>query len=662
MPRESEQDRKYQPTVALETFTWDLRRHKKKFRIKARTGIVQVCRRYPTPLDLFLYMNRPVLRDACDKDTDFLKVLQDVETPKTCAEWQQIIARDYPEYVMFSQHEMEGAEAFARIIMHSRAQGKLKTLVARYSNEELVLKVVAAQLFCVATSSLDSFQWSPAPSQTAHQVVLRKKQTLEAGMEVWVLCGILFNIKDLGGHPVYRMVNSLFMVKRALYILVWRVVRNHAPNGRAERQELQEMVTDWLDQLQLRVPGAQVLLVVTHVDCVRKEEVERQIKLVQGMVQSTLKRLRLDSEKGGNFIAPLAVLRDGRSLRVRCLERQGIGELTRTLIDMTHDLSWWQETIPKRFMQLQQQLAKMAAKRRVAVSQNILTDWLTWEEYADVARACKLDDMLTQIATKFLNDNAYIKYFGRFEIGHGGRQTAKDKIVFISPHWIINVIKGLIRHERDALLSYVLAGAQQQNEGASDCLRWIQGFVSQGVLNKGLVPFLWPSGSTVSSTRFWQWASQQNEAILWSKDGKPVQLCIEKQDYENVLTLLEALDLIHPISDTTYMVPALMPEAFLNRIDARAFDSADCSIHTNFFFTSMPCGFFEMLIVKCRQFYTHVDFSATVAAFFARGIKAQIFVVRNEGIESEGEQRQVVALKCMSCTSKLPPIQDFVLL
>ena len=648
-PCENEQRARYQPTVALETFTWDLRRRKRKVHIKARTGIVQVCRRYPTPLDLFLYMNRPALRHSCKKDMSFLKVVQDAE-PKACAEWQRIIARDYPDYCMFSQRDFEGAEAFSRMVMQGGAQG-FKTLVARYSHEELALKIAASQTFCVATSSLDSLVWSTAPTQKAHQVVLRKKETLETGMQVWVWCGIIFNIKDLGGHPIYRTVNSLYMVKRAIYMLVWRVVRNNVPNSWSERQELQEMVTDWLDQLQMRVPGAQVLLVVTHVDCLRKEEVERQVKVVQSMVQSTLNRLRLDSAKGGHFIPPLTVFRDGRSLRVRSLERQGIGELTRALIDMAHDLPWWQEIIPKCFMQLQQQLAKMASKRKVAVTEHMLTDWVTWEEYADVARACKLDDTLTQIATNFLHTNRFIQYFGRFDFGH--RQTARDKVVFIRPHGIVNVIKGLIRHERDTLLSYVLAEAQGTSTEEGAWLPKIDELTRQGVLSRDLVPFLWPSGSTLQSTRFWEWANQQDEARLWSEDGKFVHLCIQQQDYDNVLILLQALDLIHPISDTKYLVPALVPQVFLNRIDARALDSTDCGIRTSFYFTNVPHGFLEMLVVRCRQFYTHVDFSATVASFYARGIKAQIIVVRNESIESEGEQRQVIALKCMSCTSKL---------
>ena len=53
--------------------------------------------------------------------------------------------------------------------------------------------------------------------------------------------------------------------------------------------DFEEVVTDWLDKLQLRVPGSTVLLVATHIDCTTKEDVDRQCRSVQHTVREHLK-------------------------------------------------------------------------------------------------------------------------------------------------------------------------------------------------------------------------------------------------------------------------------------------------------------------------------------------------------------------------------------
>ena len=43
-------------------------------------------------------------------------------------------------------------------------------------------------------------------------------------------------------------------------------------------------------------------------------------------------------------------------------------------------------------------------------------------------------------------------------------------------------------------------------------------------------------------------------------------------------------------------------------------------------YRDVPPGFFERLLVLCREDYSHMDFSDTAAAFYGSGLKAQLFL------------------------------------
>ena len=88
-------------------------------------------------------------------------------------------------------------------------------------------------------------------------------RTVGVDLSEWDLSGeadgLGFSVKDLAGQDAAGVWNQLFLVKRAIYVLVWRVLPRAA--SQEALRELSEMVSDWLDTLQLRVPGARVILV-----------------------------------------------------------------------------------------------------------------------------------------------------------------------------------------------------------------------------------------------------------------------------------------------------------------------------------------------------------------------------------------------------------------
>ena len=84
-----------------------------------------------------------------------------------------------------------------------------------------------------------------------------------------------------------------------------------------------------------------------------------------------------------------------------------------------------------------------------------------------------------------------------------------------------------------------------------------------------LVYFLWPCGNTELSFSFWEWVranDEDREQSLWKSD-----VAQNADDYIRVLALLESFDIMHRVSDSEYIAPALLAEGQANRIDARTY-------------------------------------------------------------------------------------------
>jgi GTPase SAR1 family protein len=477
------------------------------------------------------------------------------------------------------------------------------------------------------------------------------ERTLGVDLDTWKpdeKSELYFNIKDLAGQSVYSLSNQFFLVKRAIYVLVWRVER-----GGTEKST-KNMVLTWINTLQLRIPGAIVLLVATHIDCVlpNVKELDKQKHWVKDAVESRLRSLNADNK--GHYIEPLKVWNNGQSLCVQSLEGFGIEELRRTLQEMALEVPWWKEPIPAGFIHFQERIQKLARTGK---------NWINWEEYSKLASSSeyRLTSTMTEICTKFMHENATIKYFDSFETN---KQDQKKSTVFINIRWIIDVLKGIIRHERDALISYF----SSDNPGFQDpleklkWLRHVQRLATYGVMHEDLVPFLWPSGYTGLSKNYWEWAKEQMEGQnVWKEympgkqGGTGATLAIHKEDYSRILKLLAGCDILHKISDSEYVVPALLAENKQQLVDARSCEKLNCTSvrqqfsMRNFYFEALPLGFFEKLVIKCRRFYTHMDFSSGLVAFYGQGLKAQIFQSRTT-IQSDGQERSVQTLECLTTT------------
>ena len=113
-----------------------------------------------------------------------------------------------------------------------------------------------------------------------------------------------------------------------------------------------------------------------------------------------------------------------------------------------------------------------------------------------------------------------------------------------------------------------------------------------------------------------KWSNRE----LW-----PRAVASTEDDYAKVLALLSSSDVMHRVSHHEYLAPALLATQN-ERLDARAFSHPEGAVWKQVQVARLPDGFFSKLLVRCRRNYSHMDFSLTTAALYARGHKAQIFL------------------------------------
>ena len=125
---------------------------------------------------------------------------------------------------------------------------------------------------------------------------------------------------------------------------------------------------------------------------------------------------------------------------------------------------------------------------------------------------------------------------------------------------------------------------------------------------------------------------------MWKAD-----VAASDEDYQKVVALLEGCDILHQVSGHEYVVPALLAQTQRGSLDARAFSAPVDMVSLRVPYRDVPPGFFGRLLVLCRKDYSHMDFSDTAAAFYGRGLKAQLFLSRDRVARGKDEVKAVLA-------------------
>ncbi|XP_066291360.1 malignant fibrous histiocytoma-amplified sequence 1 homolog [Branchiostoma lanceolatum] len=88
---------------------------------------------------------------------------------------------------------------------------------------------------------------------------------------------IKINVYDFGGHEAYFLTHQLFLTNSALHLLVVDL-------SGYDESRFQVEIGRWLDMLAVRVPGAIVRIVGTHIDKMSLEEVEAKSSLISDQI------------------------------------------------------------------------------------------------------------------------------------------------------------------------------------------------------------------------------------------------------------------------------------------------------------------------------------------------------------------------------------------
>ncbi len=406
--------------------------------------------------------------------------------------------------------------------------------------------------------------------------------------------GLRFRVLDLAGQAVYEQTHQFYLLQRAVYLQVWRAF----PLDDDRRAVLTDRVCHWMRSLQLRVPGACVMLVVTHIDAVDAAALDALCCTVREAVRECLAHMRRDAPLGGRV---LSVLDGGDSQRVNCLLGEGVAALRERLVGFARAMPWYREMLPASFVGVRGEVERLVednGRRHISTA-----------EWVQLCKRQGMEGTMLSVGTQYLHETGAVRFFGDArELARGG--GGGGGTVYLSAEFMVSVMKGLVRHDRQALQDFFVAIGDRR------MLRRTNRLNATGRLHASLVPFLWPKAD--ASSDFWEWVRGQGEreAELWPKD-----IVQEEGDVERAVGLLEGFDLVVRLKDNSdeLLVPCvLLPTR--TQLSADAFNpSVALAFTASRAYPELPPGAFQRIVVRVAGRVDWSDFSADRAVFCLLG-------------------------------------------
>ena len=227
--------------------------------------------------------------------------------------------------------------------------------------------------------------------------------------------------------------------------------------------------------------------------------------------------------------------------------------------------------------------------------------FLDFDDHAQLATSCGVKSDYLDSQTKFLNDSGHISYWGNSSTCIPGREVLQ-RTVYISPFWMINVMKGLMRHERQALIDFFIS----KRDKMLDRTNLLNIF---GILHEDLLPYFWPAQRR--SQEYWSFVRTKGkrESELWDQD-----IISNEHELLRALELLKEFDLIAQVG-SNFVVPGVMPPSKIRRMPSRK--TLQCPFWTEFRYRFLPPGAFETILVRLiQQFQQALNFTSVSASFF----------------------------------------------
>jgi GTPase SAR1 family protein len=464
---------------------------------------------------------------------------------------------------------------------------------------------------------------------------------------------------DFGGQGIYAIMQQLFVSRRALYPLLWRVrqsidlsnidasikcdvCRKQLVARPGEKQEpayrvkcqglchsrcvsYDELISSWTERLQFRVPGVSMVLIATHIDCATPEEVEEQCAAVERVVAKILARQSLTMEG----IAPLRVYNNGRSLRINNMTGEGVAELRRKLCEIAEGLDFYGEVIPSSYVRLRQRLREMQRHDEAS-----WRTWLPYDEYTRIAAECGLADTTTlQLATRFLHDVGELRYYAlsseASESAAEGAEAAHDSdgeeadassapesgnshavtssaellaaTVFPNPFWVVDVLRGLIRHDHSPVLALIKKDASLSTADKRTLRRRVYRLMQRGILHESLLRFVWAGVAGMSDSD-----------------------AANADEFARLIALMKAFNILMDkpgaVKGREWIVPTLAAGKHARTMESDAFVDDSLPFVCRIVYDALP-PYFDMILVAHimnRRLANSVDFiEGTIASVFS---------------------------------------------
>ncbi len=495
-----------------------------------------------------------------------------------------------------------------------------------------------------------------------------------------------FTVYDMAGQSLYRDTHTYFIGRRSLYVFIWKC-KNLSNLQRSDTSKtksfLVDMVSAWIDSLNFRIPGASIVIVATHADSVSESDAQIQIEMVQNYLIEYVQKLTKD---GGKY-ASIRLYDNGRSHLIDSITGRGVAVLLDILATYAKSLPWYGELIPRSWIQL---------KDAIVSSRGAGKSFLSWDDYSKIALENNIKDpAILDSATKFLHETGYLRYFGSYQsnISRNWGTASKSKklvtspkrnsqeisaktkstgffsalfttkaqkdekedrkrkeeeveknrdhivesilhsTVYVSPSWLCDVIKGVVRHDRKSLFNYF----KRKNDKLM--LRRLKKAMVHGLIHISLVKYMWPASD--NCLEYWtdvkECEDEKNDMFmekdLWQGAGGIFSNIVDTdEDCNRALSVLVGFDIIVIVKDGDHLLcPQLASKTGTHFKTHNALSSIPCPfISTYELKLGCPSGFFERITAKAARFCFHSDISSTTSCFYSKGnIASLTFQTKN---------------------------------
>ncbi|KAK7113399.1 malignant fibrous histiocytoma-amplified sequence 1 homolog [Littorina saxatilis] len=349
-----------------------------------------------------------------------------------------------------------------------------------------------------------------------HALMLGQSKLTAEHERTWVLERHLWEpesklrvqILDFGGHHIYQAAHHMFLTPEALHVLVFDL-------SRYTSDRFDECVSNWLDAIMDRAPGATILMVGTHADLCSEDEVadrcEDVIRRIQKEESNKLRELNEEIDRsrallerpesiearGGKFgdigmerlqekLSHLEKMLNTRSQLpdkvhvVSCAEGlAGVGELRETLVNTMKEAeerklphSWYKflsdiQAVPDRILSMEQAL-DIFVEVMAAVNQSLM------------GMGGSADRSLHMVL-KYLHATGEIVWY------HDNPRL--NRIVFHRPETLIEMLRAVFRHDFEQVVIFDQEFGKKAGLVLSRFAILKEDFVRRGIMTYELLHF-----------------------------------------------------------------------------------------------------------------------------------------------------------------------------